>query len=329
MVHNIPGSSSSISDSSNSFSNIFVNSNITDTYSLTRHFDATPSAAVLDSGTSDYVSAVRSDFSSVSSKPDVIINTAESSTASKRIYGFSGKLRPNCFGFDSGVWFPHLPRDSQRLVPTRGLSRLGWYTGFGPEPADNKIHDNNGTSYSINDSFSVPVMEILFGDEYKSSNDEYSYGYCNSYRTTTDGSTSTKLSKLEQHKRLAHVSSGMAALSGSRCDCEGCRLASGVRPAAAPTRPESSIKPPLSTLACDFLGPFAVRPVGSVNYRYVVVCVEDSTGIVGAIPVASKELVADVLDTYISEFKRRYKFSPDDKCSGFDKIIGFGMACSF
>ena len=102
-------------------------------------------SAVLDSGATHHLSAVKSDFAEVSAVPTVTLRTVEGITSKGEPRGYIGTLRPNNLGVTRAVFVPGLPIG--RIVSTNGLLSSGW-----------KVVLSQDTSYIIRDSVKHSVI---------------------------------------------------------------------------------------------------------------------------------------------------------------------------
>ncbi len=304
-------------------------------------------ASLVDTGSSRYLSRVRSDFMHVEDESEVKISgTAGVST------GRSGVLRDNVFGLKYGVFFPTLPNVISRILPWLGEGNLA-SRGFDLISGERRsylVGHKRGPLKIVKvesaDSLDLPIVtsnifvkrattsvdiklwkEVLQmqNDREKSisqkmerrgtsflgnhTGDEILCSPCEEQdKNLSDGSS--YLSKFEQHCRY-----GRFHIKGMNVLCPICAKTKGQRSSHSKIRPAVQVYKPLRTLAVDFSGSVGATSIRSRTLALVIVC--DCVKFVVVKPITLKTEVSSVLDQVFKELTQKYQVSKDEKAIWF------------
>ena len=230
---------------------------------------------VLDSGASHYISRIRDDFTSISSKESVALKAAGGKLQGGVPVAFSAVLKDNELGLTRAIFYPNLPTD--RLVPTGALNDLSWRVVLNPpnmkSAAISLLNGNHEVSISNLCNNILPQIEFSFSPRHISCKPEIG---SNKYQ---DANASAYISKLDLHRRAGH-------LTPTKTPCPECLQSKGVMTSHRKFRPvEFMNNIPLWQLNCDFYGPLRESIRG---FEKILIFICDAVNFVFIYPLSHK-----------------------------------------
>ena len=285
---------------------------------------------VLDSGTSCLISSVSDDFSTYcNGKVKYKTVTEQSYTDPDSVLGY---LKPNPFGLSRGILKKDLP--IRRLIPTNWLNANGFDVHLMSEERSYIQSITSSDWWEVRNQFpDLPSLkdDMVFG------NGQHRRINVNWYKplggvNPTLGEPSQKcrkreieatefdaiehnfLSKLELHRRRAHIS-----VPSVKVRCEECELAKGRKRSVEKVRkPKYSVPEPLFQLDADFMGP--IRPESIMKHNFALVMIDPAISYPFVFPCIMKS------DAYALVEKLINKLRATDSKSLVDKVV-FVVRC--
>ena len=208
----------------------------------------------VDSASTHVISRVRNDFKSLSKVANVKMRGCGGSLPGGKV-AYTGLLKPNTLGLCNAVYFDKLPVD--RILAVCELNKSGLSVLLTAE-SPKLVHSQLGSEFPVYYEGGLPYVDFEF--------DQSETEYC---EPCEDSDASALLSRLVQHRRLAHLQCSDLP----KVKCPDCDVSKGSKAGADKVRDEKYEEAePLRQLNTDFYGPLPVESVRGAKLILVFIC---------------------------------------------------------